>query len=111
MHDIKWIRDNPDAFDAALKRRGVDVHLVSAATGEGLQELLDATVRTLDSAPMPVPLEGDVNPLGTRNSSLGTRNSVSPPRLPDERELDAQARAVRAPAAKRPKKPARSRRT
>ncbi|TKT73375.1 serine--tRNA ligase [Afipia massiliensis] len=22
MHDIKWIRDNPNAFDAALKRRG-----------------------------------------------------------------------------------------
>lgn len=24
MHDIRWIRDNPDAFDAALKRRGLD---------------------------------------------------------------------------------------
>jgi seryl-tRNA synthetase len=23
MHDIKWIRENPDAFDAALKRRGL----------------------------------------------------------------------------------------
>jgi seryl-tRNA synthetase len=23
MHDIKWIRDNPDAFDAALARRGL----------------------------------------------------------------------------------------
>jgi seryl-tRNA synthetase len=23
MHDIKWIRDNPKAFDAALKRRGL----------------------------------------------------------------------------------------
>jgi seryl-tRNA synthetase len=23
MHDIKWIRDNPDAFDDALKRRGL----------------------------------------------------------------------------------------
>jgi seryl-tRNA synthetase len=23
MHDIKWIRDNPDAFDAALERRGL----------------------------------------------------------------------------------------
>jgi seryl-tRNA synthetase len=23
MHDIKAIRDNPDAFDAALKRRGL----------------------------------------------------------------------------------------
>lgn len=24
MHDLKWIRDNPDAFDAGLKRRGLD---------------------------------------------------------------------------------------
>ncbi len=23
MHDIKWIRDNPEAFDTALKRRGL----------------------------------------------------------------------------------------
>jgi seryl-tRNA synthetase len=23
MHDIRWIRDNPDAFDAGLKRRGL----------------------------------------------------------------------------------------
>jgi seryl-tRNA synthetase len=23
MHDIKWIRDNPDAFDAGLRRRGL----------------------------------------------------------------------------------------
>jgi seryl-tRNA synthetase len=23
MHDIKWIRDNPEAFDSALKRRGL----------------------------------------------------------------------------------------
>src|SRR6202011_530143 len=24
MHDIKWIRDNAEAFDAALTRRGLD---------------------------------------------------------------------------------------
>ena len=24
MHDIRWIRDNPDAFDAALNRRGLE---------------------------------------------------------------------------------------
>src|SRR6266403_2755345 len=24
MHDIKWIRDNPAAFDTALKRRGLE---------------------------------------------------------------------------------------
>jgi hypothetical protein len=24
MHDIRWIRDNPEAFDAGLNRRGLD---------------------------------------------------------------------------------------
>ena len=24
MHDIKWIRENPGAFDAGLKRRGLE---------------------------------------------------------------------------------------
>ena len=24
MHDIRFIRDNPDTFDAALKRRGLE---------------------------------------------------------------------------------------
>ena len=24
MHDIRFIRDNPDAFDRALKRRGLE---------------------------------------------------------------------------------------
>src|ERR1700693_1847751 len=24
VHDIKWIRENPQAFDAALKRRGLE---------------------------------------------------------------------------------------
>jgi len=24
MHDIKWIRENPAAFDAGLKRRGLE---------------------------------------------------------------------------------------
>src|ERR1700754_2193434 len=24
MHDIKWIRDNPEAFDKALQRRGLE---------------------------------------------------------------------------------------
>tara|TARA_R110002050_G_scaffold70425_2_gene151807 strand:+ start:31236 stop:32528 length:1293 start_codon:yes stop_codon:yes gene_type:complete len=26
MHDIRWIRENPKDFDAALKRRGIDAH-------------------------------------------------------------------------------------
>ena len=29
MHDIKWIRENPAAFDAGLKRRGLEPQSVS----------------------------------------------------------------------------------
>ena len=29
MHDIRWIRDNPDAFDTALARRGADPQAAS----------------------------------------------------------------------------------
>ena len=106
--DIPEARERAGELRKKLKRRGVEVHLVSAATGEGLQELLDATVRTLDSAPMPAPLERDVHPQGTRNRVSPARSAGA---IEDERELDAQARAGRAPAAKRPRKPARSRRT
>jgi seryl-tRNA synthetase len=40
MHDIKWIRDNPDAFDAGLGRRGLD-----PMSSQLLD--LDATLRAL----------------------------------------------------------------
>ena len=30
MHDIKWIRENPDAFKAALNRRGLDAEAILA---------------------------------------------------------------------------------
>src|SRR5258706_15308396 len=45
MHDIKWIRDNPDAFDAALKRRGLEPtadHIIS------IDERRRAIIRVLE---------------------------------------------------------------
>ena len=50
MHDIKAIRDNPDAFDGGLARRGLGpqaAHLVSldAAKREHMQKLQDAQGR------------------------------------------------------------------
>ena len=74
-----------------LKRRKIDVHLVSGATGEGIEELLDAVVRALDSAPLPTPLERDVAP------GLGAPSDASEPRLEDERERDRREREERAP--------------
>ncbi|GAC1337771.1 MAG: hypothetical protein NVSMB23_04690 [Myxococcales bacterium] len=58
--------DVPDATEAAvrfleaLQKRGVEVHLISGATGEGIPALLDATVRALDAAFAPTPLERDL---------------------------------------------------
>ena len=50
MHDIKTIRDNPDAFDASLARRGLPaqsaaVLKIDAARREALQTLQDAQAR------------------------------------------------------------------
>src|SRR5437762_1281982 len=60
--DLPEARARGEDLRKKLKRRKIDVHLVSGATGEGLAELVDATVRALDSAPMPSPLERDVHP-------------------------------------------------
>jgi GTPase len=62
--DIPEARERGQALRKKLKRRKIDVHLVSGATGEGLEELLDATMRALDSAPVPAPLERDAHPMG-----------------------------------------------
>jgi GTP-binding protein len=68
--------DVPDAteaavrFEEALKARGIEVHLVSGATGEGIAALLDATVRALDLAGTPAPLERDLPGAWERASAL-----------------------------------------
>src|SRR4051812_3725498 len=66
--DIPDARERAQEFCKRLARRKVEVHLVSGATGEGLPELLDATVRALDSAPVPAPLERDLHPAPTSGS-------------------------------------------
>jgi GTP-binding protein len=87
--DVPEARERAEAFAKKLKRRKIVVHVISGATGEGVPGLLDATVLALDRAPIPIPLERDVNP-------------VAPPRKKeklerDERVEDAQAREGRAP--------------
>ena len=88
--DLPEARARGEELRKKLKRRKIDVHLVSGATGEGLDELVDATVQALDSAPMPSPLERDVHP--TAPEEVGNTAAVE-----DERELDSRARARRAP--------------
>ena len=50
MHDIKWIRDNPQAFDAGLARRGLapqaaQLIALDAARRDHIQKLQDAQAR------------------------------------------------------------------
>jgi seryl-tRNA synthetase len=46
MHDIKWIRENPEAFDAALKRRGLEPLSASLIA---IDELRRARIRVSES--------------------------------------------------------------
>ena len=87
--DLPEARERADELRKELKKRKIDVHAISGATGEGLDELLDATVRALDAAPMPAPLERDVNPLPAAAEEAE--------RVVDEREIDRREREGRAP--------------
>ncbi len=95
--DIPEARERAEELRKKLRRRKLDVHLVSGASGEGLPELLDAVVRALDAAPLPTPLERDVHPRPDGGPFV-------PERFEDERELDARARAARATRPRSPRK-------
>ena len=88
--DVPEGRLRAEELRKTLKKRKVVVHLVSGATGEGMPELLDATVRALDAAPLPVPLERDVHPLAETDFERKVP-------IVDEREVDRRAREERAP--------------
>src|SRR5215470_9342326 len=62
--DVPEARERAEEFARKLKRRKIPVHLVSGATGEGLDGLLDALVRALDAAGAPQALERDLHPQG-----------------------------------------------
>jgi seryl-tRNA synthetase len=47
MHDIKWIRENPDAFDAGLKRRGLSPLTASLL---GIDEKRRAAIQAAEQA-------------------------------------------------------------
>ena len=60
--DLPEARERAEAFAKQLKRRKIRVHLISGATGEGLDGILDAMVNALDAAGVPQPLERDLHP-------------------------------------------------
>src|SRR5207302_6832833 len=87
--DIPEARERAQQLAKKLKRRKIPVHLVSAATGEGLPGLLDAAVHALDAAGLPQPLERDLHPEDSPDEQ--------PVAGEDEREIDGKEKAERAP--------------
>jgi GTP-binding protein len=98
--DVPEARERALDFAKKLKRKKIAVQLVSGATGEGLEALLDATVLALDRAPVPAPLERDTNPLGGEleaNDAVAIVDERQARSFVDERAIDSRAREERAP--------------
>ncbi len=95
--DVPEGRERAEELRKKLKKRKIEVYLISGATGEGLPELLDATVRALDAAPMPSPLERDVNPVHVHEHVDVHENEDEHVHVLDERAIDQRERAERAP--------------
>ena len=87
--DVPEAHERAEELRMKLRQRKLLVYLVSGATGEGLPELLDATMRALEEAPMPVPLERDLHPEPPA--------TAQGPALRDEREEASREREQRAP--------------
>jgi GTP-binding protein len=93
--DVPEGRERALEFRKKLKRRKIAVHLASGATGEGLPEVLDATVRALDAAGFAQPFDHD------RLDQLPESSTEEQAQLEDEREVDRQEKSARAPPAGR----------
>jgi GTP-binding protein len=116
--DVPEAREAAELFARTLAERGLRVHTISGATGEGLPALLDAIVRELDSASAAPLLERDLVAAEAPESAVGPAAAPLPaaaavpvealteddlaenaraPSLPDEREESAREKARRAP--------------
>ncbi len=124
--DVPEARIAAEEFAAALGKRGLHVHLMSGATGEGVDKLVDAMVRALEGAPLPSPfdheaLERELAAERARDAGEdGEEQMLKPedfaeddslsdkpahlsdksPRLSDKREDEPQTAPAKSPAAK-----------
>ena len=109
--DVSEAREAAAEFAEALRERGIVVHLISGATGEGIQGLLDAAVRELDHAgtapllerdltdaqPYPRPAPG--GSLDARRPQPAAEESGQPPEALTEADLEENAREPQASSA------------
>jgi GTP-binding protein len=89
--DATTNRDHLNELRAFAKKRGLEFHAVSSASGEGIVELVRAMADALDRIPKPsMPVESEVQPVASRErdaeearaaaAGLDDDDSTSPPR-------------------------------
>jgi GTPase involved in cell partitioning and DNA repair len=88
--DATTNRDHLDELRAFAKKRGLEFHAVSSASGEGIVGLVRAMADALDRIPKPsMPVESEVQPAASRErdaeearaaaAGLDDDDSTSPP--------------------------------
>src|SRR4051812_1510752 len=87
--DVPEARERAEAFRKKLARKKIRVHLISGATGEGTEQMLDAVVGALDRAQTPQPFDKDFAP-GPEGVA-----EARPERLIDDRERDVVEKSRR----------------
>jgi len=89
--DATTNREHLDELRAFAKKRGLEFHAVSSASGEGIVELVRAMADGLDRIPKPsMPVESEVQPMASRErdaeearaavAGLDDDDSALPPR-------------------------------
>jgi len=86
--DVPEARERAEALRKKLARKKIRVHLISGATGEGTEQMLDAVVGALDRAALPQPLDKDLAPEPEETDE-------APERLIDDRARDVVEKSRR----------------
>ena len=86
--DVPEARERAEALRKKLARKKIRVHLISGATGEGTEQMLDAVVGALDRAALPQPLDKDLAPEPEETDE-------APERLIDDRARDVLEKSRR----------------
>jgi seryl-tRNA synthetase len=85
MHDIKWIRENPEAFDAALKKRGL---APMSAELMALDEERRASITRMQE------LQARRNELAKQAGQAKAKGQDAEPLFAESREVGAQLKAM-----------------
>lgn len=87
MHDIRFIRENPDAFDAALKRRGVSPQA---------KKLLELDAETRKSKTDLQALQSEMNALAKEIGNIKSKGGNADTQLARSKEIKEKLAAAKA---------------